>query len=89
MFTHPNHRRKGAATMLMKWGTALADELGVESWVQATPMAKPLYLRHGFEVFKEVLLVPDVDESEKTDEWRRLEERYRTVSSVMCRNARV
>ena len=88
MFTHPNHRRKGAASMLMQWGTGLADRLGLESWVSARPLAKPLYLRYGFEVVEEALLVPDVEESEKTEGWRRLEERYAIVMSDMYRSAR-
>ena len=75
--------------MLMEWGTALADRLGLEIWMQARPMAKPLYLQHGFEVVEEVLVVPVVDVVEKTDEWRRLEERYRSVTLVMYRSARV
>ena len=88
MFTHPNHRRKGAANMLMQWGTDLADRLGLESWVSARPLAKPLYLRYGFEVIEEALLVPDVEKNEKTDGWRKLEERYGIVMSDMRRRAR-
>ena len=86
MFTHPTHRRKGAATILLKEATTVADRLQVECWLLATPMAKPLYLQHGFRVVKEVLVVPDVDEKEKTDGWRKLEERYGVMTTVMCRS---
>ncbi|MCJ1312464.1 hypothetical protein MMC25_006138 [Agyrium rufum] len=88
MFTHPAYRRKGAGTMLMKWGTELADELGLESWVQATPLGKALYLHFGYEVVKELLLVPDVDEGEKSDEWRRLERRFGSITTLMHRKAK-
>ena len=88
MFTHPKHRRKGAASMLMQWGIGMADRLGLESWVSARPSAKPLYMRYGFEVIKEALFVPDVKDVEKTEEWRRLEERYGIIMSDMRRRAR-
>ena len=34
MFTHPDHRRRGAGTLLMDWGIKLADQWGLESFIQ-------------------------------------------------------
>jgi len=30
MCVDPKHQKKGAGTLLMKWGTDIADKLGVE-----------------------------------------------------------
>ena len=48
-----------------------------------------MYLQHGSEVVKEcLLLVRDVDESEKTEKWRRLEGRYRSGMFLTYRGIR-
>lgn len=48
MSTHPDHQRRGAGSMLVKWGTEIADSLGVESFIDGTAAGKPLYERFGF-----------------------------------------
>jgi GNAT superfamily N-acetyltransferase len=48
LFVHPEHRRRGAASMLIDWGTRKADELGIEAFVEATDDGKPCYESHGF-----------------------------------------
>ena len=53
LVTHPDHHRKGAGGLLVKWGCDKADELGVEAYVEASPMGQPLYARHGFVPVKE------------------------------------
>lgn len=52
--THPEHHRKGAGGSLVKWGTDLADEQGVECYLEASIEGRPLYERLGFRVVKEV-----------------------------------
>lgn len=47
-FVHPEHRRRGAAKLLVGWGTDKADELGIEAFVEATDDGKPCYETHGF-----------------------------------------
>lgn len=52
--THPDHHRKGAGGKLVKWGTDLADEQGIECYLEASIEGRPLYERLGFRVVKEV-----------------------------------
>ena len=47
-FVHPEHRRRGAASLLVGWGTKKADELGIEAFVEATDDGKPCYEALGF-----------------------------------------
>ncbi|KAI0839911.1 acyl-CoA N-acyltransferase [Hypoxylon sp. FL0890] len=42
------HRKRGYATALIKWGTDLADDLGVECYLDASPDGKPLYEANGY-----------------------------------------
>jgi GNAT superfamily N-acetyltransferase len=46
--THPDHERRGAGSMLVKWGTDIADSLGMKAFVQGSRVGKPLYESHGF-----------------------------------------
>ncbi|ORY13540.1 hypothetical protein BCR34DRAFT_466339, partial [Clohesyomyces aquaticus] len=48
--THPEHRRKGAGKMLVRWGVEMADRLGVQVYLDSTSVARGLYERGGFEV---------------------------------------
>ena len=52
--THPDHHRRGAGTMLVKWGTDKADELGLESYLEGSSQGRPLYERHGFQPVREI-----------------------------------
>jgi GNAT superfamily N-acetyltransferase len=53
LVTLPDHHRRGAGGMLVKWGCEKADELGVEAFLEASLMGQPLYARYGFEPVKE------------------------------------
>jgi GNAT superfamily N-acetyltransferase len=48
--THPNHRRHGYATALLKWGQKVAAEDEVVIVLSAGKMGVPLYKSLGFEV---------------------------------------
>ncbi|KAF2141862.1 uncharacterized protein K452DRAFT_287835 [Aplosporella prunicola CBS 121167] len=54
LVTHPDHGRKGAGSVLLQWGLDKADEMGLEAFVEATPMGQGLYEKMGFEVAKDV-----------------------------------
>lgn len=56
LVTLPNHERRGAGSMLVRWGTERADEAGVEAYLEASPMGAPMYAKHGFEPVKKVAL---------------------------------
>lgn len=56
LVTLPQHERKGAGSMLVRWGCERADEAGVEAYLEASLMGAPMYARHGFEAVKQVEL---------------------------------
>jgi GNAT superfamily N-acetyltransferase len=56
LVTLQNHERRGAGSMLVRWGCEKADEVGVEAYLEASPMGAPMYARHGFHPAKEVEL---------------------------------
>jgi GNAT superfamily N-acetyltransferase len=48
--TIPAHRRKGAGTMLTRWGLDLAQKEGANVGVESSPMGLPLYEKLGFKL---------------------------------------
>ncbi|KAA8566864.1 hypothetical protein EYC84_009963 [Monilinia fructicola] len=46
--THPSHQRLGAGSLLMQYGTAIADSLNLPAFIEGTVIAKHLYESHGF-----------------------------------------
>ena len=48
IFTHPDHRHRGAAALCVEWGTKLADERGIEAYVEGTKYGRALYEKYGF-----------------------------------------
>ncbi|CAJ2513038.1 Uu.00g011570.m01.CDS01 [Anthostomella pinea] len=46
--TLDSHRRQGYGSALVKWSCGLADELGLESFLQASEDGKPLYEAYGY-----------------------------------------
>ncbi|KAI5205359.1 hypothetical protein E4T39_03071 [Aureobasidium subglaciale] len=57
--THPMHRKRGAARMLLEKGTKAADEAGLDMYLQASPIGVEVYQKFGFEVVS----VEDIDMS--------------------------
>ncbi|KAF2280785.1 acyl-CoA N-acyltransferase [Westerdykella ornata] len=47
--THPDHHRRGAGGMLVRWGIEQADKEGLPTYLEASEAGKPLYERLGFE----------------------------------------
>jgi hypothetical protein len=52
--------------MLVQWGIDTAKTLGVEFWLNATPVGKPLYEKLGFEVVERNPLVPKTEHPDDT-----------------------
>lgn len=52
------YARQGIGNKLLKMGLDLVDKDSVEAYVDASPLATPLYQRHGFEV-KSTYAMPD------------------------------
>ncbi|KAH8648654.1 hypothetical protein BX600DRAFT_475585 [Xylariales sp. PMI_506] len=48
--TVQKEQKQGCASTLIKWGTEWADELGLESYLDASAMGKPLYEKFGYAV---------------------------------------
>jgi ribosomal protein S18 acetylase RimI-like enzyme len=46
--TSPKFQRKGAGSLLLRYGCECADEQGVEAFLEAAPDALPLYQKFGF-----------------------------------------
>ncbi|KAF2499019.1 acyl-CoA N-acyltransferase [Lophium mytilinum] len=53
LVTLPQHHRRGAGTLLLKWGLDQADAAGLPTYLEASEMGRPLYARLGFEPKKE------------------------------------
>lgn len=48
--------------MLVKWGTDIADAMGLESFIEGTVMARRLYEKNGFSVMQnEWITIPVPD----------------------------
>ncbi|KAH9894585.1 acyl-CoA N-acyltransferase [Xylariomycetidae sp. FL2044] len=73
LFTHPDYRRRGVAQRLLNWGMDKADEMGVEMFLDSTPVGKPLYEANKFQVVAETVIVPHTEDPD--DAWRKAEEK--------------
>ncbi|CAM1505723.1 Fc.00g113600.m01.CDS01 [Cosmosporella sp. VM-42] len=54
LHTDPKHQRRGAASMLLKWGLAEADRLGLPIFLEASRDGRPLYEKVGFDVVETI-----------------------------------
>lgn len=54
LVTTPAHRRRGAASLLVEWGTQRSDEHGLKCVLMASEAGLGVYLKHGFKVVREV-----------------------------------
>ncbi|EAU29938.1 predicted protein [Aspergillus terreus NIH2624] len=57
--THPNFRRRGAATMLLRWGCDQADRDGLPVYIDASEAGVPVYEKYGFQVVKGPVPLPE------------------------------
>ncbi|KAL1638872.1 hypothetical protein SLS58_008456 [Diplodia intermedia] len=57
LFTAPSHQRRGAGSLQMRWGAALADRLLVPLYVEATAAGRPTYAAGGCVDVEEVRTV--------------------------------
>ncbi|KAI0189468.1 hypothetical protein F4808DRAFT_465907 [Astrocystis sublimbata] len=87
LLTHPDYRRKGIAQTCLNWGMNKADEMGVDMFLDATPLGKPLYEANKFQVVEEYVIIPQTENPD--DEWREAEEKIGHSSwSLMWRPVR-
>ncbi|KAJ8119861.1 hypothetical protein ONZ43_g3281 [Nemania bipapillata] len=71
IYTSPEYRRKGVAQKFMDWGMKKADEMGVEMFLDSTPVGKPLYEANQFITVKDNLMIPQMDSPDEA--WEKLE----------------
>ena len=69
-FTLAEHRRRGANTLMMEWGTKKADELGLETFLEATPLGSMIYARHGFHYLHMAEMCRSAEPAEDNDRLR-------------------
>ena len=50
----PDYGRRGIGTMMMQWGSNVADAMGVECRIEATEQGRGLYTKMGYEVVERV-----------------------------------
>ena len=73
-YTVAEHRRRGANSLMMEWGTRKADELGLETWLEATPLGSMIYAKYGFGFLHTVEMYPSSELREDNNEWCHWEE---------------
>jgi ribosomal protein S18 acetylase RimI-like enzyme len=66
--TDIEYSRQGAASLMLQYGCDMADAEDVECYVDASPMARPLYERLGFEMRAEERM-PDVEGQEYVEKF--------------------
>ena len=73
VFTHPSHRRRGAAAILVEWGVKKADEMGVEAYCEGGLLGKRVYERFGYVHVGTVKF--DLEIENPTEKWKEYAQR--------------
>lgn len=76
-FTAPAQRRKGVARAYLEWGVKRCDELGLDCWVDSSPIGQAAYESVGFlpwGVNDVKPVMPEGYSEEEKKVWRQLEE---------------
>ena len=55
--TDPQHERRGAASLLLRWGLEQCKRYQVPAYLESTADAGVLYRKHGFEVVETLAMV--------------------------------
>ncbi|PCG88769.1 Acyl-CoA N-acyltransferase [Penicillium occitanis (nom. inval.)] len=74
IFTDPDYRNLGAGRMMLEWGTKKADEMGLESFVEASYLGSLLNQKFGFITVSKELV--DTHVPDASDEWKDMETRF-------------
>ena len=72
---------------MIEWGTRKADELGLETWLDATPLGSMIYTKYGFSFLHMVELYPSAELREDNDEWRYWEEATKDLRQAVMRRS--
>jgi len=73
-FVHAAYRGRGVGHLMMEWGCKIADEMGLEAFVESTDDGRELYKSHGFVIVRPFFLdaQPATEEEGKDPEWLQL-----------------
>ncbi|PQE06803.1 hypothetical protein CJF30_00008681 [Rutstroemia sp. NJR-2017a BBW] len=69
-FVHPEHRHRGVASMMMRWGLEKADAQGLDTFVESTEDGRGLYEAFDFVVIDKLYL--DAEISAPSEEYSKL-----------------
>jgi GNAT superfamily N-acetyltransferase len=70
LFVHPDYRRQGIGSRLLKWGMDKADDMAVEMFLDSTPEGKPLYESHQFHLVEKSVISPQTENPD--DAWNEI-----------------
>ncbi|KAI0810084.1 acyl-CoA N-acyltransferase [Xylaria sp. FL0064] len=73
LFAHPDYRRRGIGQQVMDWGVKQADALGLEFFLDATPIGKALYEKNGFVCIEENVTKITTDNPHA--DWKEMEDK--------------
>lgn len=69
MVVHPEHRRRGIGGLMMEWAQGRMDEMGIEGFIEASPLGRELYEKWGYQVVMKLdFFIPP----NKGDIWNKL-----------------
>jgi GNAT superfamily N-acetyltransferase len=54
LYTIPEYRQRGCASLLVEEGAKIADDLLIPSWSEAAPHAVKLYEKFGYETLEKI-----------------------------------
>ncbi|KAI1826380.1 hypothetical protein F4861DRAFT_105195 [Xylaria intraflava] len=87
LFTHPDYRRRGVGQQFLNWGMNKADQMGVDLFLDATPVGKPAYDANGFRVLEKTVIIPQTDNPD--EKWKEAEEKIgHSTWWLMCKPLR-
>jgi hypothetical protein len=84
-FTVLEHRRKGVASLFLNWGLNRADELGLETWLEASEQGQPIYEKLGFLPYsmnKVSPVMPASYTAEQIAEWEKLKKEILPIGAM-------
>jgi N-acetylglutamate synthase-like GNAT family acetyltransferase len=73
LVVHTEHRYRGAGKMLIRWGIAKADELGVETVVSSLPSARGAYEKSGLGYIEVIPPDESLNVENPSEKWKQLQ----------------
>ncbi|TQS33217.1 hypothetical protein Golomagni_06446 [Golovinomyces magnicellulatus] len=73
IFTHPSYRRQGVGQQLMDACLANAEEHGLDTYLDSTPVGRPFYEVNGFQYIQENTTAPQNNSPDA--EWKEMDDK--------------